>query len=284
MRLRNREPTLPPGEGEIYAHNSGFEHATRYSGIVHDYNPLRQAELAPLYARDTDLADISPEDFTDMLFTDKYEVIIAQQLDADHDQTRLVGMAIGQRKRTGEHATRMSVKELIVVPEMRRRHIAGYLLVRLTQNLSPTEMVVSTNRFVPEPWFIEGLESAGFRHTDSKGSPALWLPGQVWRGQANSQHEAAVENFERHMPHGWNGYGEFYTESDDSTQIRVYRDHRLKGIVRPIENSRRFDETFDDDVQNFTIADAGTANLDTLQAVTEKEAIIALLNNYELIK
>jgi len=281
MRLRNTAPELRPGEGQLDAFNSGSEYLPRFDDIERKYSLLRQAELVPLYKKHT--ADVDTGTFADMLSNNKYEVIIAQQIDSIHELHRLAGVAIGKRKEIGENATRMTVKELVVLPDLRKRHIASYLLGRLTQILSPTEIVIATNKFVPEPWFVEGLESAGFRHTSSKGLPSMWLPGKSWGGQINRKHEAAVKNFERDMLDGWNGYSEFYDASDVNPQIRVYRDGTLGGIVRTIQDSRRLDEELGDYVEDFTISDAGDVQLASLQAVTEKEAMIALLNNYDVV-
>jgi hypothetical protein len=210
-----------------------------------------------------------------MLSRAKYEVIIAHQIDVDTQPNRLVGVAIGQRDEQGEHMTRMTVKELVVHPELRRRHIASYLLGRLTQNTAPTEMVVATHRFNPEDWFIDGLQSAGFRHTSQDGSPSVWLPGVMWHGQGNLDSPDFVKGIEAHMPDAWNGYGEFYPTTDP--QLRVYRDGALSGIVRPVEGTRNFD----DDTRDFVISDAGDVQLDIVKVATQQEAMIALLNAYD---
>lgn len=283
MRLLDRTPDLPFSEGQLYVHNSGGEHATKFSGIENLYNPLRRSELAPLAKPGVEIEDISGSDLQDMLFSDKYEVIIDHQIDVPNNPgARLAGVAIGERKRKkGEFAMRMTVKELVVHPELRERHIASYMLGRLTQNIEPTEMVVATNKFTPEDWFIQGLESAGFRHKTRNGSPAVWLPGKEAHGRGNIQSPNFVKNAEKHMPKNWYGYWEF--APDDDLQLRAYREHRLIGIVRPIKDTSRFDEEIRDRVADFTVVDAGDAALDTLNGVTEKEALIALLNNYELL-
>lgn len=283
MRLLERIPDLPHGEGEIDAHNSGGEHAVRYSGIEHQYNSLRRAELTPLAKPGVEMADIVGDELQDMMLSDRYEVIVAQQFDVPNQGPRLAGMAIGERKKAGDWAMRMTVNELVVHPELRRRHIASYMLGRLTENLpfgAPlTEMVVSTKKFIPEGWFIDGLESAGFQHTTRNGSPALWLPGQKNFAQGNLESPDFMKDAERHMPDNWNGYREFAPEGD--TQVRLYREGQLTGIMRPIEETSHFDHVLRERVTDYVLSDRGDSPLDTVQEVTEKEALIALLNNYD---
>jgi len=286
MRLLESLPDLPTGEGYLDAHNSGGEHAIRYSGIEDQYNRLRRAELAPLAKPGLEVADFDHVDFLNMMLSDKYEVIIAQQVEIPPTHGhRLAGVAIGERARTGEFTKTMTVSEVVVHPELRRRHIASYMLSRLTQNLpfsvSLTEMIVATDTFSPDPSFVEGLAGAGFRHSTPNGSPAVWLPGQAWAEFVHEDTLSTMKLAEKHIPAYWNGYRAFNIKDDP--QVRVYREGALLGIVRQAEDTDHYDETIRRSVADFTVSDAGDVALDTLKGVTEKEAVIGILNNYELL-
>ena len=286
MRLLESLPDLPPGEGELDAHNSGGEHSTRYSGIENQYNTLRRTELVPLAKPGLELIDFDNNSFQDMMLSDTYEVIIARQVEIPPTHgNRLAGVAIGERERTGEFTKTMTVSELVVHPELRRRHIASYMLSRLTQNLpfsvSLTEMIVATDTFRPDPSFVEGLAGAGFRHGTPNGSPAVWLPGQAWAEFVHEDTLSTMKLAEKHIPAYWNGYRAFNIKDDP--QVRVYREGALLGIVRQTEDTDHYDETIRRSVADFTVSDAGDVALDTLKGVTEKEAVIGILNNYGLL-
>ncbi len=277
MRLLEVEPHLPDGKGSFWTHNTGAEHSTKFSGSEGPYNALRR-ELQP---KEGVLSDITSQEMDEMLFSDKHEVIYVYHRLDDRQGMEMVGGAIGRRKRVGDYASRMTVKELVVAPDVRQQHVASYMLGALTQNLPPTEMVVDTSKFSVEPWFEEKLQEVGFRHNTKNGSPALWLPGREAIAHGDFDNPKTVERVVEHIPETWNGYWEFYPTTDP--QLQVFREGTLVGIARPVEGSRSYNYDIERAVSDFTLTDAGGAELGTIAKVTEKEAVIALLNNYELL-
>ena len=43
MRLIEHLPRLPEGEGNLWTHNTGGEHATKFGGSEKLYNPFRRS-------------------------------------------------------------------------------------------------------------------------------------------------------------------------------------------------------------------------------------------------
>jgi hypothetical protein len=143
-----------------------------------------------------------------------------------------------------------------------------------------TEMVFDTSRFMSPDWFVEKLETVGFRHEDENGSPATWLPGNTSYPPGNLDDPEIVQEVLKPMPEGWHGYFYFYPETDPQTQ--VFRDGKLVGIIREVEGSFRRDED-NEMVSDFKLSDAAGAELESLKGRTRHEAQIALLNDYEIL-
>lgn len=288
MRLVEDLPKLPPNEGYLWAHPTGGEHATKYIGTEKLYNRLRAGELETLAVQP--VVPLDREQFADMLQGDEHEVVIIDRLGLPQERKGIRGLAAGaiaQRTKLGKFDKRIKVTELVVHPDLRRRQIASFMLNRVTQledygSGEPTELVIDTSVYRVEDWFREKLIEAGFRHADEDGSPAMWLPGNYVYLQGNLDDPAVVEQVLAPMPSDWNGHFELYPETDPQTQ--VFRAGQLLGKVRRIENPSRYDDEIDARIDDFKISDASDSELDVIEGLTRKQALIALLNNYQLIK
>jgi hypothetical protein len=286
MRLIDRLPELEDGEGNLWTHNTGGEHAMKFIGSEHAYNPLRASELRRL--DDSPLDPIDHEQLVDMLQGYNQEVIFVDRhnLPEGKEGARgLVAASIAERSKTGRFDKRIKVVELVVHPDLRQRQIASFMLGRAV-NLEhfgsgdPTELVVDTSTYHTDDWFREKLVETGFKHTDEDGSPAMWLPGSAIYSHANLDDPEEVEKLLEPMPDDWNGHLELYPETDPQTQ--VFRQGKLLGIVRGLIGSARFED--EERVADFMLYDAAGVELDLLQGISRDDALIAILNNYDLVK
>lgn len=66
MRLSTSLPRLDQGEGNFYSHNTGGEHATKFSGLSYQMNPLFQEVLVRKDGQD--IQDIPDSVMMDMFF------------------------------------------------------------------------------------------------------------------------------------------------------------------------------------------------------------------------
>ncbi len=276
MRLLENLPQLPYGECQLWTHKPDEKNLLTFDGAEVGYNALRRQGLAQLAeATGHKIQSLTPEELQAILTSRKRDLAFVYHDPLEDEGSRMVGGAIGRRKQMGEYASRMTVKELIVAPDLRERHIASFLLGRLSENTSPTEMVIDTTVFEPENWLLEKLKETGFNHTTKNGSPAIWLPGRKGAVHGNYDDPRFVSQRLQAMPQDWNGYWEFYPRTDP--QLQIFRDGKLAGIVRPV------DGTVDHDdhgvrIKDFTLTDAGNAELAVLEGVSETEAMITLLN------
>ncbi|MEX1112550.1 MAG: hypothetical protein WEC84_03735 [Candidatus Andersenbacteria bacterium] len=284
MRLLETLPRLPEGEGNLWTHNTGGEHATKFSGDEARYNVLREANLSP------PPAPLGREEFFEMLISDSHEVVVVDRQnlpEGNSGATGLVAAGVGVRTRQGKFDKTMRVTELLVHPDLRQKGLASFILGKLIRSEhygsgELTELVFEASFFETDEWLEEKLEETGFRHIKHDYSPALWLPGNTshFGNDVNLDDLGEIDKILAHMPEGWHGYFNFYPETDPQTQ--VFRNGQIIGLVQADEDSFRQDEA-EMFVRDVRLTDAGGAKLDELKGVTEREAITALLNNYELI-
>jgi hypothetical protein len=289
MRLIESLPQLPEGEGRLWTHRTGGEHAPKFIGTERTYNPLRANELHTLSG--DPVTPINGEELEDMLSGNTHEVIFVDRQDLPEDKSGprgLVAGAIAVRDIPGRFEKVIKVTEIVVHPELRDRKIASYMLRRMTRSEhygtgDPTELVIDGSVYELEDWFTDKLSTAGFSHTTPDGSPALWLPGSPLnvRYDVDIDNPSVVKGLLGNMPSEWNGYVDLYPETDPQTQ--VFRGGQLLGLSRSVEGSARYDEGTHERVEDFKLYDAGNEKLDEVVGLSRVEALTALLNQYHLL-
>jgi hypothetical protein len=290
MRLVESLPQLPDGDGQLWTHRTGGEHAPKFVGTERTYNSLRSGELHTISG--DPVTPIQSKELVEMLIGNTHEVIFVDRQDLPRDKTGpcgLVAGAIAVRATPRRFEKVIKVTEIVVHPELRDYKIASYMLGRMARlehygTGDPTELVMDSSTYKIEGWFADKLSSAGFNHTTFDGSPAMWLPGNPLnvRHDIDINNPSVVAGLISNMPSDWNGYIDLYPETDPQTH--VFRRGRLLGVSRPIEGSARYDENTDKRVEDFRIYDPSNQELDEVAGLTRTEALTALLNKYQLLE
>ncbi|HTB48872.1 MAG TPA: hypothetical protein VK712_02195 [Verrucomicrobiae bacterium] len=294
MRMLEQLPALPEGEGTLWTHNTHGEHALKFAGTERAFNPLRASELRPTDG--SPITEIEHFELIDMMQGFDHHIVFVDRQGLPKDESeqppkasgRIAGGVAGLSVRDRCGMT-IRVNELVVHPDLRGNKIASFILGKLSSFMmfgAPplTEMTFDTSQYEVEPWFLEKLRGIGFRHEDPSGSPSMWLPGKIIANVPNLD-LGSPEDIDRlieKMPPEFDGALVLYPETNPRTSL--YHQATLVGHLQRIEGTREYDHEFDQGVQGYRLFDARDIEIDHLEGVTDREATIALLNNYELVQ
>ncbi|CAN5410600.1 hypothetical protein BH10PAT4_BH10PAT4_4090 [soil metagenome] len=288
MRLLETAPQIPYSQGHLVTQESGDESATSIVSESISYNAIRRQGLTRTNGRD--VADIDSAQFSRSLVDDKSNVIFVFREKSDGPDVDMVAGAMARRKKVGSATRRIIVQEMAVDENFRAMGIASYMLGRLTlakmTGREPTEIAIDT-KFALADGLNEKLTHIGFRHVTKKGQPAMWLPGTLNATSGRSDPtgtslDVYKERTVKYSPEHWTGYHKFGKDRT-ANDFLVIRNGLQVGSLQSDEESRVVDFNYGE-LKSYVLSDPGGVELDTLKAVTEKEAVIALLNNYELLK
>jgi hypothetical protein len=286
VRLLEQLPELTDSEGQLWTHNTSGEHALKFSDEYKSYNVLRRESFVVPDSPSFEVNDISSRQFYDMLIDDDNEVALVYHVRRDEDQSRImIAGAVGNREEIdslGEYASRMVVRELVVASDFRKKHIASYLLGKLSQDIPPTELVVDTAIIEVEDWIVPKLEQVGFRHNSAAGAPAMWMPAREASGYGRDlDDEKHIKRALEVMPVDWNGYWEFYPTTHP--ELHVFRERELAGVASVMNPTVKKRDGHNGIINDYELKNADGKVLEVARDITKSQALIALLNNYNLL-
>jgi hypothetical protein len=288
MRFLDNLPRLPQNEGRFWTHNSGAGHTDKFMNIGCEFNPLRAACLSPTPVdySDSELFEIMMDDARSKAMFVRHDSAVTSRMP-------LVAGAIAEYVQRSNFDVLARIREISVAEQWRNRGIGGWILQKaitpaLWGMLPPTELSIDTSRYEMPERFIDGLRKMGFMHTCGSVDPAIWLPGQTINLSFESEDKANITRIEElvaKMPDNWNGYQQFSPEQDG--RIVLFRGGKQVGYIIETDDEPDYKPKRDERLRrytgNFRIYNADGEQIDTITDVTTNEAMIALLNLYELL-
>lgn len=279
MRIIETLPSLSQGEGSLWTHNTGGEHATKFFGMESAVNALVEETLS--VKNGSAVGSYSEEDFHALLFNSQSDVVLVEHIPEGEDTPgrNLAGLLVARRTNLGNFSARTVIEAVAVNPPLQRNGIAGFMIGKAIDHLAATELVLDTSRLEIPEWLPESLRGVGFTHKLDNGLPAMWTHNYFARVYVE---ETFYSTKLSEMPEHWNGELDIYRADESDGRKEIFRDGKLVGSLRHVPDSIDFDDEIDSTVSSYDIFDPSGEPVARIERQTQLEAIHNLLNQHGL--